>query len=652
MVDQCNCKIKIIFNEEETPRANIKEEKINVDFNEQFKLVVPTKHNELLNLDYENSGHTGFASAQELQELKELTNNFYNDFKFSYVEQTGKLILTLIDANKKETSVEVDLPTEELVKNVSYDKNNNIINIEWQNGQTTEIALSGLVDVYKADEETITLDKSTNTFKLKDTWIQTLVASIPTKTSQLTNDSDFVTKTVSNLTNYYLKTETYTKEEVAQLLGTISSLSIKVVESLPTTNISTNSIYLVRKTTTTTTNIYDEYIYINDSWEKIGDTQINLDGYAKVDDIPTKLSQLEIDVELGSITDLGKIQNYNELNNVREVGYYVFTTQDGNNINLMEVELISTYYVVQTILRWGVETPAIIKRTYAINQDTWTTTNQLFTLSTDIIDKLDSNVTNKPLSANQGRVLNEKITIDNERETTVAVGGIAKGTSLNGLDVKTVIENIFFPYVAFSMGNMSTSPSAGGVYEKGKSVTLNSVTVPITMGSKSLTNITLYDSDGTTVLAEKTSGITTSNTFSNLGKSIGSKVTFKATATDGTTSLSKTISVYTFVDPYFYGALDQGYELNTDTVTGGTKQVVSKGNKTYSFTTNAQHPYIAFPSSYGNLKSILDGNNFENIDSFTKYTVNIAVASGTVSYNVYVQNNAPTLNGFSYTFKF
>ena len=246
----------------------------------------------------------------------------------------------------------------------------------------------------------------------------------------------------------------------------------------------------------------------------------------------------------------------------------------------------------------------------------------------------------------------DQIIIDNTAKTTVAVGGIAKGTSLEGLDVKEVIESIFFPYVAFSMGNMSTSPSAGGVYEKGTSVTLNSITVPITLGSKQLTNVTLYDTDGTTVLGEKTSGITTSNTFSNLAKSISGKVTFKATATDGTTSLSKTVSVYTFVDPYFYGALDQGYELNTDTVTGGTKQVVSKGNKAYSFTTNAQHPYIAYPSSYGDLKSILDGNNFENIDSFTKYTVNIEVASGTVSYNVYVQNNAPTLDAFSYTFKY
>ena len=278
--------------------------------------------------------------------------------------------------------------------------------------------------------------------------------TIPNDTIQLTNSAGFVTKTVSNLTNYYLKNETYTKNEVAQLLSTISSLSIKVVEGLPTTNISTNSIYLVRKTTTTTTNIYDEYIYINGSWEKIGDTQINLDGYAKVDDIPTKISQLEIDVELGSITDLGKIQNYNELNNVKEIGYYIFTTQNGNYINLMEVELISTYYVLQTILRWGAETPAIIKRKYAINQNTWTTTEQVITLSTDIIDKLDSNVTNKPLSANQGRILKENITetntnvlnLDNRVKTlesnqsSGSNGGNAESVNLNR---KIPVPNLF-----------------------------------------------------------------------------------------------------------------------------------------------------------------------------------------------------------------
>lgn len=45
---------------------------------------------------------------------------------------------------------------------------------------------------------------------------------IPTKTSDLTNDSGFITNSVSNLTNYYKKSETYTQGEVNSLLSAIT----------------------------------------------------------------------------------------------------------------------------------------------------------------------------------------------------------------------------------------------------------------------------------------------------------------------------------------------------------------------------------------------------------------------------------------------
>ena len=44
-------------------------------------------------------------------------------------------------------------------------------------------------------------------------------ASIPTKVSQLTNDSNFITASANNLTNYYKKTDTYSKTEVDGLLS-------------------------------------------------------------------------------------------------------------------------------------------------------------------------------------------------------------------------------------------------------------------------------------------------------------------------------------------------------------------------------------------------------------------------------------------------
>ena len=45
---------------------------------------------------------------------------------------------------------------------------------------------------------------------------------IPTKTSDLTNDSGFITNSVSNLANYYKKSETYTQGEVNSLLSAIT----------------------------------------------------------------------------------------------------------------------------------------------------------------------------------------------------------------------------------------------------------------------------------------------------------------------------------------------------------------------------------------------------------------------------------------------
>lgn len=45
--------------------------------------------------------------------------------------------------------------------------------------------------------------------------------AIPLKVSDLTNDSGFIDNTVNNLTNYYTKTQTYTKTEVDTLIAAI-----------------------------------------------------------------------------------------------------------------------------------------------------------------------------------------------------------------------------------------------------------------------------------------------------------------------------------------------------------------------------------------------------------------------------------------------
>ena len=88
-----------------------------------------------------------------------------------------------------------------------------------------------------------------------------------------------MTNSVDDLVNYYKKTETYTKTEVDNLIDVIGGGKFEVVESLPAEDINLKAIYLVAKATSETSNVYDEYVYINGAWEKIGDTQIDLSDY-------------------------------------------------------------------------------------------------------------------------------------------------------------------------------------------------------------------------------------------------------------------------------------------------------------------------------------------------------------------------------------
>lgn len=111
------------------------------------------------------------------------------------------------------------------------------------------------------------------------TFMEYVELVIPTKTSDLTNNSGFITKAVNDLTNYYLKSETYTKEEVQSLISAINSVTLQKVDSLPEPGES-NVIYLVPKSGSGN-DIYDEYIFIDGKPEHIGSTQVDLSNYVQ-----------------------------------------------------------------------------------------------------------------------------------------------------------------------------------------------------------------------------------------------------------------------------------------------------------------------------------------------------------------------------------
>lgn len=138
--------------------------------------------------------------------------------------------------------------------------------------------------VVKGDDTRLTDNRNPN----PHTHSKADITDFPTNVSAFNNDSGFITNTVNNLANYYLKSETYTRAEVEQLIAAIKQGKFEIVAELPASG-DANVIYLVPKSTAQTSNSYDEYVYINNAWEKIGDTDIDLSGYVTDDELTTAL---------------------------------------------------------------------------------------------------------------------------------------------------------------------------------------------------------------------------------------------------------------------------------------------------------------------------------------------------------------------------
>lgn len=121
----------------------------------------------------------------------------------------------------------------------------------------------------------------------------------------------YITKTVNDLVNYYLKTETYSKTEVDNLISTIHQFTYEVAAELPTASASTMYIiYLVPSTQSgVSQNAKSEYITIRSgvegsytySWEKIGDTEVDLSGYVTTEALNTALADYTTSADLSTL---------------------------------------------------------------------------------------------------------------------------------------------------------------------------------------------------------------------------------------------------------------------------------------------------------------------------------------------------------------
>lgn len=89
--------------------------------------------------------------------------------------------------------------------------------------------------------------------------------SVPTKTSDLTNDSGFIDNTVNNLTNYYNKNQTYNKDEIDGKLASIYRYkgTVATYSDLPSTGLTIGDVYNVEEDGS-------NYAWNGTIWDKLG----------------------------------------------------------------------------------------------------------------------------------------------------------------------------------------------------------------------------------------------------------------------------------------------------------------------------------------------------------------------------------------------
>lgn len=128
--------------------------------------------------------------------------------------------------------------------------------------------------VYENKIETIKVNGTTETITDKSVDI-----SVPTNNNQLTNGAGYQTSSEVN-------------SAITSAISGVTQFDYQIVESLPEVGVK-GTIYLISNNGTGT-NIYDEYIWITDKFEKFGTAEIDLSEYVKYSSLE-EITNAEID---------------------------------------------------------------------------------------------------------------------------------------------------------------------------------------------------------------------------------------------------------------------------------------------------------------------------------------------------------------------
>lgn len=101
--------------------------------------------------------------------------------------------------------------------------------------------------------------------------------------------------------------DTYSKDEIDEMISQLRTFEMEVVRTLPSSNIKTNCIYFVPRGASGS-DAYYEYIYVNNKWEFVGSTEVDLTNYWTIDETKRYIDENKYVLPAATEDELGGIK--------------------------------------------------------------------------------------------------------------------------------------------------------------------------------------------------------------------------------------------------------------------------------------------------------------------------------------------------------
>lgn len=198
--------------------------------------------------------------------------------------KTGQDVVSKINAADKNLTTSItNADTAKTNLDASVDKAN-----------TAKTNLDASID--KANTTKTKLDTSTSQGNATDSKLRDTDTKASTSISTLQDLLNQSATTEKNLKEIIASGELdkyVTEPKLQEALAKIKTLKKEVVDQLPATG-QDDIIYLIKDAKGKTKNIYLEYLWINNDFELIGSTQVDLTGYAKTSEVDSKISKIDL----------------------------------------------------------------------------------------------------------------------------------------------------------------------------------------------------------------------------------------------------------------------------------------------------------------------------------------------------------------------